>query len=156
MMRHTVHNQNLRDSIAYTLPLIGSLIAVGLVYLFLSHADISSTTNAWILFGIGCVYVFAATTLLIFTRRWPLRTVGQLLTYIADALVYLYLGSVYLGFHDPLIPSEQNVIRSLFAIGGPAIVIGIVLWYKQRGSSHVDDPERSDLRPCTRKRRSSL
>lgn len=112
----------------WLLPLLamaGTVVAVYLVW-FERHLSTARTDGELLLFVGGC-YVVADAFLLGYTRRWTLRELGQVTTYAADAALYTGLGSAGLGWRW-LSADGLNAVRSGFAVGGAALVIGLV-WY---------------------------
>ena len=125
--------------IKYAAPLLAFILAIVITYFVYSNVHVTHNTDGWILVGIGSVYLFSSATILVFTRQWELRSLGQTATYFADALLYLGLGLGILGFTGGLQVGQQDFIRSLFTVGGAAIVIGVHLWYIRRRKGRTSD-----------------
>lgn len=114
--------------IRWGLPLLLTAGTVYAVYRVFVHIQFSDRDNGWTLAGMGGCYLIAAAFLLSFTRRWELRSLGQVVTYLADAALYLGLGLHAVGRRRPLSLHDQNAIRAGFVVGGALLVLGLVWW----------------------------
>jgi hypothetical protein len=129
----------------WALPLLLTAAAVVAVFLFFRHIDISRSENGLILVVAGGAYLVASAFVLGFTRRWELRSLGQVVSYLADGCLYLLLGLGLMRRHGPLTRDEQNWIRAGFVVGGPLLVAGLVLyalrlWRDERGPRRRPEP----------------
>lgn len=115
-------------AVRWGLPLGLTAGTVYAVYLVFVHIDFTPADNGWTLVGVGGSYLVAAAFLLAFTRRWEMRALGQLVSYLADAGLYLGLGLAGVNHRHRLSLQDQNVIRAGFAVGGTLLVLGLVHW----------------------------
>lgn len=107
------------------LAMAGTVFAVWLV--FETH-DYGRRGDAWLLFGVGLVYLVAVGFILGFTRRWDWRELGQIVTYLADAGLYIGAGGSTLGVRPAIQSWELNLIRAMFVCGGVCLVVGLLAW----------------------------
>jgi hypothetical protein len=123
-------------------PLAATAGTLYAVYVVFTHIEFSRRDDGWILVAMGGCFLFAALVLLVFTRRWELRGLGQVVTYLADGALYFALGANSLGWRDGLSASDQNAIRSGFAVGGTFLVFGVLIWvwreYRDRPGPEPD------------------
>lgn len=105
--------------------LAGSIYAAWRLFL---HIEFSQSDDARILLGIGGSYLVAIAFLLIFTRRWDLRSLGQVATYAADAGLYLSLGVPQFEHWHPMTPEEQSLLRASFTVGCSFLLVGLLYW----------------------------
>lgn len=118
----------LRKIVRWLWPLVAAAGTVFAVWLVFQSHDYGRSGDAWLLAFVGTAYLIAVAFVLIFTRRWDLRALGQVVTYFADAGLYIGAGGSALGWRRPLTPEEVNLIRSGFVVGGACLVIGLVTW----------------------------
>lgn len=107
------------------LAMAGTVFAVWLV--FETH-NYGRTGDAWLLLGVGLVYLIAVGFILTYTRRWDWRALGQIVTYLADAGLYIGAGGSALGVRPAIQGWELNLIRAMFVCGGVALTGGLLAW----------------------------
>lgn len=123
----TASNNRLLMQLRRSLPLLPAILLAFVAWLILNAHPASSRTTSVILLISGVSYLLAAATLLVFTKRWAMRGVGQLLTLLGDASLYLAIGiSTLRG--EQITKFEANLIRAFLVVGGPMLLIGIIVW----------------------------
>jgi hypothetical protein len=121
-------NRHVEGGIRWGLPLLLTAGTVYAVYRVFVHVQFSERDNGWTLAGMGACYLIAAAFVVGFTRRWEMRSLGQVVTYLADAGLYLGLGLAATGHRHPFTLRDQNVVRAGFLVGGPFLVLGLLWW----------------------------
>lgn len=109
-------------------PLLATAGTVWAVWAVFRRGPVGRDTDSWILVGIGAVYAFAALAILLGTRRWDSRALGQLLTYLGDAGFYGVIGASRFGWRGGLSGAEVDLIRALFVVGGALLGFGLLFW----------------------------
>lgn len=111
-------------------PLIPTIGTVFAVWLLFNHQEFGerSRKDGWVLFFVGTGYALITLFVLATTRHWSWRDLGQLLTYGADAMLYSIFGASLLGWRGAFSLEETNLLRSLFVVGMPILLVGVFWW----------------------------
>ena len=109
-------------------PLLATTLTIFAVSRLFLHVNFTNSGDTALLLFIGFVFLFAAAVLVIFTRRWELRGLGQVVTYLADAMLYGGAGLARLGAWGGLAGNEAGIalMRAMFVVGGVFLVVGVV------------------------------
>jgi hypothetical protein len=75
------------------------------------------------LIQIALTFALAAIVQTLWTRDWPMRTVGVLFTAAGTAVVYSYLS-----FWRDAPEWFVDIGRALYTLGGPLFALGMILW----------------------------
>lgn len=110
-------------------PLTAVALTVYAVWRAFLHVDFSRNDDAVLLAFIGSAFLVAVAFLVVFTRRWTLRALGQVIAYLADAGLYLGAALPQLGVRRPLTPGDVTLLRAGFAVSGTFLVVGLVWWF---------------------------
>lgn len=107
----------------------GTIYAVWAV--FMDH-KFTEREDGWLALSIGLSYLVATIFLVANIRRWSFRSIGQVVTYLADSGLYVGAGLVKLGRWHPRTEGELTLIRAAFVVGCTFLVLGLVWWAVQR------------------------
>jgi hypothetical protein len=115
--------------------LLLSVAAVYGVYVALRDNSVESghVIDTRLLIAMGFGFALAAVVMLLFTREWSLRAVGQFLTYVGDAALWGGVGAARVGWTHPITPGELQIIRATFIVAIVALVLGLIWWLFQWG-----------------------
>lgn len=126
----------------YAIPLI--VLSVVLVRLVLGTMSETTKEQAdpYLIFGIGLIYTACMLACLIYTSSWAIRSSGVLLTLAGDAVLYTSQGGAKFWTIDPAtLLNLINWARSCFYVGGPLLLIGLVIWvFTQSRTRHRGEP----------------
>ncbi|MCC6596864.1 MAG: hypothetical protein IT477_10190 [Rhodanobacteraceae bacterium] len=106
------------------------VIAVALVWgLFHRHpTQPDDPIDNLIVSGIALIFALASVVMIAGTSRWSARALGLLLTSMGTAVLYgaaMYSRNVS---HKPSPEWVVDLSRSLYVVGGPLLVYGLVVW----------------------------
>ena len=95
--------------------------------------DRKAQFDPWLLIFIGLVYTLCMLSTLVYTRRWTIRSAGILLTLAGDGVLYTGSGAASKGWIDrSFSPHIADLARSCFVVGGPLLLLGLWLWWRDR------------------------
>lgn len=109
-------------------PLFGLAALIGIAFGVYRIKPYARHDDAILLGGIATAYALAILVMLIGTKRWSVRGLGLLATMTADALLYGAAAMTGLGWIGAPDKTELDVIRSIFAVGGVLLAIGLIRW----------------------------
>lgn len=114
--------------------LVASALSILTVWLLLRGHDIviNDPIDNRLIVAMGAGFALAAVVMLCFTPEWSLRGVGQMWTYVGDALFWGAIGAGRVGWRHQMTPDELQVIRAVFLVATVALIGGIVWWLVMR------------------------
>lgn len=104
------------------------------VYLVFAAHDIepASTIDTRIVVAMGVAYLMAALVMFGQNERWPLKAIGQFVTYLADAQLWLGVGAGRLRWRHDIDTRDLQILRAWFVVGTAALILGIVVYEGRR------------------------
>ncbi len=78
---------------------------------------------------VAVTFALAALVQIVWTRDWPMRTVGVLFTALGTAIVFGQSGWRWItdtGYPEWFL----DIGRALYTVGGPLLLLGLILWVR--------------------------
>lgn len=127
----STHMSKVREAMTCRWPLLLWFLAVGVVWIAFRLLD-EGRGDTLVLWLIGGVYAIAVLVMLVGTRRWTPRGLGILGTIAGDVGLYGRTALARMDWLPPLAAWESDLIRALFVVSAPLILLGLGQWVRER------------------------